>query len=145
MRIEGSAFFAAPRDRVYAVFTDPAVLARATPGVQSLRQAGEDRYEAVMKMGVAGITGTYNGSLTLTAKRPPEHYELGISGQGAPGFVQGTGVFDFEAEGDGTRVRYVWDVQVGGLVAGVGQRVLSGVARMIIDQFMKAMEKAIAG
>lgn len=145
MRIEGDATFNAPRERVFEVFTNPDALARATPGVQSMTQTGEDRYEAVMKMGVAGITGTYNGTLALTAKRPPEHYELSISGQGAPGFVQGTGTFDFEEHNGGTRVRYVWDVQVGGLVAGVGQRVLGGVAKMIIGQFMKAMEKEIAG
>jgi carbon monoxide dehydrogenase subunit G len=144
MKIEGSAMLPASRERVYAVFTDPAVLGRVTPGVQSLTPTGEDQFAAVMKMGVAGITGTYNGEISLTAKAPPEHYELRVSGQGTPGYLRGSGVFDFEEVAEGTSVRYAWDLEVGGMIAGVGQRVLGGVVKMMLGQFMKAMEKEVA-
>jgi carbon monoxide dehydrogenase subunit G len=144
VRIQGSKVFRTPRERVYLAFINPDALRRATPGLQEMTSAGDDRYEAVMKMGVAGISGTYTGSLALTGKLPPEHYELIISGQGMPGYIQGKGVYDFtEVEGT-TEVSYDWDIQVGGLVAGVGQRALTGVGKLLIDQFMKAMEKEIA-
>jgi carbon monoxide dehydrogenase subunit G len=144
MKVEGNVTLRASQERVYAVFTDPAVLARVTPGVQTLTPVGEDQFQAVMKMGVAGITGTYNGEIALVAKAPPEHYELKVSGQGTPGYVRGTGVFDFAEADGGTSVRYVWDLEVGGMIAGVGQRVLGGVAKMMLGQFMKAMEKEVA-
>lgn len=145
MQIAGNATFPAPPERVYQIFTDQGALARATPGIQSLEQVSENKFEAVMKVGVAGITGTYRGTLELRDQRPPEHYTLAVAGEGAPGFVRGTASFDFAATADGgTRVTYLWDVQVGGMVAGVGQRVLGGVARLLIGQFVSAMQKELA-
>lgn len=145
MRIEGSASFPADRERVYRVFTDPGALARATPGIQSLDQVGPGQFAATLKVGVAGINGVFKGTLTLQDQRPPEHYTLAVAGEGAPGFVRGTATFDFAAQDGATVVTYVWDVQVGGLIAGVGQRVLGGVARMLIGQFMAAMARELAG
>lgn len=146
MQISGTASFAAAPERVFQVFTDRDALARATPGIQTMEQVAENQFQAVMKVGVAGITGTYRASLELHELRPPEHYTLALAGEGSPGFVRGTARFDFApADGGGTQVNYLWDVQVGGMVAGVGQRVLSGVAKLLIGQFMAAMQKELAG
>lgn len=144
MRVEGSTTLQASCERVFAVFTDPDCLRRATPGVTSMTATADGAYEVVMKVGVAGITGTYNGRIALVDLEAPRHYRLNVSGEGSTGVVQGSGTFDFAEEGGATRVTYAWDVQVGGLVAGVGQRVLSGVAKMLIGQFMKSMEKELA-
>lgn len=146
MQISGTATFQAPPERVYRVFTDKDALARVTPGIQTLEQVSEQRFEAVMKVGVAGITGTYKASLEIQDQRPPEQYTLALAGDGPPGFVRGTAQFAFAPTPDGgTEVRYQWDVQVGGMVAGVGQRVLGGVARMLIGQFMSGMQRELAG
>lgn len=143
MIIDGSATFAYPREQVYKVFTDHDALSRCTPGVQSMEQIGPDKYEATLKMGVAGISGTYKGTMELQKTNPPEKYTLQLSGKGAPGYVQGSASFEFAESPEGTVVKYVWDVQVGGLVAGVGQRVLSGVAKMMIGQFVQGMQKEL--
>lgn len=144
MRIDGTAAFPFAHEQVWAAFTDPDVLRKATPGCQSLEQVGPDQFEAVMKMGVAGITGTYKGSLQMTDKQPPERFTLLVQGQGSPGFMKGSAQFAFSPQPDGsTAVAYAWDIEVGGLVAGVGQRVLSGVAKMMIDQFFKAIRKEL--
>jgi len=37
-------------------------------------------------------------------------------------------------------VKYSGDAQVGGLIAGVGQRMIGGVAKMMVGQFFKMME-----
>ncbi len=143
MQVSGTTTFQASPERVYQVFTDKGALARATPGIQSLEQVGEQKFEATMKVGVAGITGTYKGTLELQDLRPPEHFTLALAGEGSPGFVRGTAQFDFVTQAEGTQVNYLWDVQVGGLVAGVGQRVLGGVAKLLIGQFMNAMQKEL--
>lgn len=145
MRVEGSSTFAAPRDRTFQVFIDPGALAKATPGIQSLNQVAPDRFEAVMKVGVAGITGTYKGYLQIREKQPPEQYALDVAGEGSAGFVQGTGTFRFAEQDGKTVVTYLWDLQVGGMVASVGQRVLGGVCKLLIGQFMAAMAKELAG
>jgi carbon monoxide dehydrogenase subunit G len=145
MQIEGVAEFKAPREKVYQIFTDKDALARATPGIKSMEQVGENKFEATMVVGVAGITGTYKGTMELTGQQPPESYVLAVEGQGAPGFVKGTAAFRFEpTPAGGTKVAYLWDLQVGGVVASVGHRVLGGVGKMMIGQFNAAMQKEVA-
>lgn len=143
MRIEGSSVFKAPIERVWEVFTDPQVLARCTPGCEHLEQIGEDTYQTRLTVGVAAIKGTYTGKLQLQDKNAPNSYRLVVEGTGAPGWVNGSGAFHFEPKGDQTTVTYDWDVQVGGLVAGVGQRVLGGVGKLLIGQFFKSMEREL--
>lgn len=143
MKIEGTHTIAAPREKVYAAFINPDALAACTPGLEQMDKVDEDTYAAQLTMGVAAIKGKYSGKMKLTDQNPPESYRLHIEGSGAPGFVQGVASFTFNAEGDSTLVVYSWDVQVGGMVAGVGQRILGGVAKMVIGQFMQAMAKYI--
>lgn len=145
MQIEGSATFAAPPERIYSLFTDPSVLRKATPGCQSLEEVSPGVFNATLKVGVAGISGTYQGKLEMQEQQPPNHYKLVVEGSGAPGYMSGTASFDFKAAPNGqTEVRYLWEIQVGGLVASVGQRVLGGVSKMLIGQFMEALKREIA-
>jgi uncharacterized protein len=141
--IAGTENFHAPPERVYTLFTDEQALARCTPGCEKLERTGPDQFTAVLKVGVANIKGTYTGKLELAEKEPPSGYVLKVEGSGAPGWVKGSARFRFEPDSAGTAVHYEWDVQVGGLVAGVGQRILGGVAKMMINQFHKDMKQVL--
>jgi carbon monoxide dehydrogenase subunit G len=55
-----------------------------------------------------------------------------------PGFVKGQGRIELLAKADRTEVRYSGEAQVGGMIAGVGQRMLEGAARRIMQQFFEA-------
>ena len=139
MKLEGSYDIPAPRDRVWAAFLDPEVLRQAIPGCEKLEAMGNDEYKATMKVGVAAVKGTFEGKVRLSDKKPPDSYKLGVDGSGAPGFIRGETVITLtDAEG-GTRVSYTADMQVGGLIAGVGQRMLGGVSKMMADQFFTRM------
>ena len=140
MLIEGSTTFAAPQERVWELFNDPEALRRATPGCERLERVGEDRYEAIMSVGIAAVKGTYKGTIEIRDKEPPHRYRLAIQGSGSPGFVNIDAAMEFVPSGGGTQVNYKWDVQVGGAVAGVGQRVLGGVGRWLIGEFFKKMQ-----
>ncbi|HSB41592.1 MAG TPA: carbon monoxide dehydrogenase subunit G [Methylomirabilota bacterium] len=143
MKIEGSADIAAPRDRVWAAFLDPAVLAQALPGCEKLEAVGENEYKATMKIGVAAIKGTFEGKVKLSDLEPPQRYRMAVEGSGGPGFVRGdAGMRLSDVEG-GTRVSYDADVQVGGLIASVGQRMLGGVTKMMLDQFFSRMTELL--
>ena len=96
MTLDGSHHFKAPRDRVWALFNDPGVLARATPGCERLEPIGPDEFEATLSVGVAAVKGTYQGRLAITDKRPPEGYTLHVEGTGRPGFVKGEGRLTLE-------------------------------------------------
>jgi len=146
MKVTGSATVAAPRERVYEALRDPAVLARTIPGCRSLDAVGPDAYRMTISAGVAAIRGTYEGSVALSDPAPPESFTLRAQGQGAPGTVDATvRVMLSEADGEGTRVEYDADATVGGMVGGVGQRLLAGAARKTATEFFAAVARDLTG
>ena len=145
MKIEGSHDIPAPRQKVWDAFLDPEVLRQAIPGCEKLEALGNDEYKATMKVGVAAVKGTFEGKVRLFDKKPPESYRLAVEGSGGPGFIRGETVISLSDADGGTRVSYTADVQVGGLIAGVGQRMMGGVSRMMADQFFNKMGDLLKG
>ena len=143
LKIEGSYTFNAPRDRVWQVLLDPKVMAQCMPGCESMNEVAPDQFEAVMKVGVASVKGTYKGKVSIKDKQAPSHYVLSGQGSGGPGFMQGDVAIDL-AETDGqTVLKYSTDAKIGGLIASIGQRMLNGVAKMMVEQFFKKVETFI--
>ena len=143
MKIEGSNDIPAPRERVWKALLDPATLARVIPGCEGLDEIGPGEYKAKMKVGVAAIKGSFDGKVRLFDLEPPNRYKMALEGSGGPGFVRGeAGMALSDIEG-GTRVSYRADVQVGGLIASVGQRMLGGVSKMMLDQFFNRMSETL--
>ncbi|MBI4507073.1 MAG: carbon monoxide dehydrogenase subunit G [Chloroflexi bacterium] len=145
MKLEGQHTFQAPRDVVFARMTDPGELASCIPGCEQLEPEGGGRYKATLKLGIAAIRGTYQGYVAMRDVQPPERYVLAVEGSGAPGYVKGEGALDFVAQGDQTLVTWKGDAEVGGTIAATGQRIIGGVANMLVGQFFKCMEKRLAG
>src|SRR5205823_4421757 len=96
-------------------------------------------WDAVMRVGVAAIKGTYKGKVGIVDRQPPQMYTLEVEGSGGPGFVKGTAKISLQQEGESTRVSVEGDGQVGGMLAGVGQRMLPGVAKMLMNQFFECL------
>src|SRR5258707_2849314 len=140
MKIEGTQELHAPGERVYAALTDPQVLQRCIPGCESLEKTGNDSYAVTIKAGIGAIKGTVKGNVRLEDMRAPEHYRIVVEGKGGPGFVKGSGDFDLEERGGVTLIKYTGEMQVGGAVAGVGQRMIEGAAKMMASRFFKALE-----
>ncbi len=145
MKIEGSHDIPAPRQKVWDAFLNPEVLRQAIPGCEKLEALGNDEYKATMKVGVAAVKGTFEGKVRLFDKKPPESYRLAVEGSGGPGFIRGETVISLSDADGGTRVSYTADVQVGGLIAGVGQRMMGGVSKMMADQFFNKMGDLLKG
>jgi hypothetical protein len=143
MNIEATYEIKAPRERVYAALIDPDVLRYAIPGCESLEKSGDDLYTATMKAGIGAIKGTFKGEVRLEDMRPPEHYRIVVQGKGAMGFAKGSADFDLEDKEGGTLIRYSGDMQIGGSIAGVGQRMIQGAAKMMASQFFAKLEAAV--
>ena len=139
MKLEGTYDVPAPRKKVWAAFLDPKVLKKAIPGCEKLEVVGPDEYKATMKIGVGGVKGTFEGKVKLTEKNPPDNYKMAVEGTGGPGFIRGETLITLTDYEGGTRVSYTADVQVGGLIASVGQRMLGGVSKMMADKFFNRM------
>jgi carbon monoxide dehydrogenase subunit G len=145
MKVTGTATLNASRAKVWDALNDPAVLVRTIPGCQQLEQIGPDSYRMTISAGVASIKGTYQGEVSLTDQDQPGSFMLRASGAGAPGTVSAD-VKVTLAETDGsTQLAYDADAIVGGMIGGVGQRVLSGVAKKTAGEFFKAVDDVLTG
>ena len=139
MKISGQYSINAPRGRVWEALLDPQILAKTLPGCQELIPIGEDEYEMKMKIAMASVSGLFKGKVKLDDQQPPESYQLNLNGIGKIGFVRGGGKFRLEEAGEGTLVHYEGDVQVGGMIASVGQRLMDMTSKMMIKRFFTAL------
>jgi len=144
VQMQGTYTLDAPVEKVWAFLMDPEAIARVIPGCETLQEIEPDKYQATLKLGIAAVKGTYNGSVQLLDKTPPTRYRMLVDGSGTPGFVKGEATIDLAAQGDQTVLTYDADTQVGGLIANVGQRMISGVARLIINQGLKKLTEELA-
>jgi uncharacterized protein len=145
MKIEGNQELHASRDRVYSALTDPEVLRRCIPGCESLEKTAENTYAATLKAGVGSIKGTFKGEVRLEEMRPPEHYRLVVEGKGGVGFAKGSADFDLEEKDVATVITYSGELQIGGTIAGVGQRMIQGAAKMMASRFFASLEAEVKG
>ena len=143
MKLALSSVVPAPRDRVFAALVDPAILQKSIPGCESLVETGPDAYEATLKIGVAGLKGTYKGKASIRDKRPPEALTLAFEGKGGPGFVRGSAAIALSDNGGTTNVACEADVQVGGLIAAVGSRLVEATAKKLADDFFRQLSTAL--
>ena len=147
MMVSGSATLHASPDAVWRALNDPAVLVRTIPGCQRLEAIGEDAYTMTVAAGVASIKGVYTGQVRLSDQQPPDTFLLTASGSGAPGTVSAE-VRVKLAEGGGqgtTSLTYDADAIVGGMIGGVGQRMLTGVAKKTAGEFFSAVDDVLNG
>lgn len=144
MKIEGTYQLHATRERVFGLLTNPEVLKRCIPGCERLEQSGDNTFSATLKAGVGSIKGLFNGTVKLENLRAPENFRMVVDGKGTPGFLKGTGDLDL-TQGIGTTVvKYAGDIQLGGTIASVGQRMIQATAKMMASQFFTALEAEVA-
>ena len=142
MKFSGSVFIAKPRAKVWDALNNPDVLAKCIPGCEKPERIGEDEYTFVVK-------GSYTGRIALRDKKPPAtagepaSCTLEIEGKGPSASMRGTAKVTL-AEKDGkTELAYDADVQIGGLLASLGSRLIEPVAKDLLAQFFQSLEKQI--
>jgi len=144
VKIEGDYLFNGPQDEVWTLIRDPEVLATALPGTKSLDKVGENEYVGEMNVRVGPVAGLFMGRLVVSNEIPPESCTLSVEGKGSPGFINGTGNVILNDQGDGTTLmKYEGEVQIGGKLASVGQRLLDTASKSTIRQALEALNVAL--
>ena len=145
MILSGTFTFEGPRSRVWDILQDPEVLAKALPGTKTLTKVGEDRYQGIMKVSVGPMSAAeFNISVELKDKIEPEKFSMLIDGKGGVGFTKGTATIELDEQpGPVTVMTYTSDVQIGGKIAAVGQRLLESVGKMMTKQALEALNKEL--
>jgi uncharacterized protein len=144
VKIAGSQTLKMPRERAYALLHDPAVLARCMPGCESLEKIGDNEYAMRMKMALASVSGLFQGKVRTSEPNPPESFRLLVEGTGKIGFMKGDGLLKLGGSDNVTDLTYEGDVQVGGTIAAVGQRLIDTTAKMMIKRFFGKLENEAA-
>jgi carbon monoxide dehydrogenase subunit G len=141
MKIAGEQTLSAPRERVWTLLNDPQRLSRLIPGCEKLEVISTTEFAGTLNVGIAAVKGVYTGKLKLEEVRPPEHYKMAVDGKGKQGFMRGSGTLDLVAKGTSqTVVTYGGDIQIGGPLMQVGQRMIDSAAKMMIGQFFAAAD-----
>lgn len=141
----GSEIIAAPAKMLWAGLNDPAVLTKCIPGCKSMVETAPDSYAVEMQLRVAAVGGSFEGRVALSDKEPPGRCRIAVSGGGTLGQGEGVAQFQITPQGDGqSLLTYEGEGEIGGLVAGVGQRVLGSVTKHLVGRFFTDLRKHFA-
>jgi carbon monoxide dehydrogenase subunit G len=144
VKIAGTYAIPVPPERAYQMLQDPEVLAKSMPGCDELTPVDPDEYAMKLKMAISSIQGLFAGKVKVEDKNPPTSFKLVVEGTGKVGFMKGSGVLTFTPQDGATQVAYEGDVQVGGMMAGVGQRLLDTTAKFIIRKFFERLTEQVS-
>ncbi|MBI3666428.1 MAG: carbon monoxide dehydrogenase subunit G [Acidobacteria bacterium] len=139
MKVQGEFTLPLGQQAAWDLVLNTEVLARVIPGCQSLQPVGSDEYEMKMKLAISSIQGLFAGKVKIEDRNPPYSYRLVIDGQGKIGFLRGSGLLVLASESAATRVSYNGEVQVGGMIAGVGERMLDMATKMMLKRFFEGL------
>lgn len=145
MKVSGTSHLSASRASVWRALNDPAVLVRTIPGCQRLEALGGDAFKMTIAAGVGSIKGVYDGQVRLSDQEEPGSFRMHAQGAGAPGTIGADVLVTLaEAAGGGTELTFAADATVGGMVGGVGQRMLTGVSKKMAAEFFANVDSALA-
>ena len=144
MKLAGEYTFDGPREEVWEIIRDPEILATALPGTKKLELVGENEYQGEMQVRIGPVAGTFGGKLTVSNEVAPESLTLTVEGKGKIGFLKGLGDVVLSSQGeDSTLMKYSGEVQIGGRVASVGQRLFDTVSKSMIKQGLDKLNEAL--
>lgn len=144
MNGNGSIKLQGDKETVFNSLLNPEVLKNCIMGCKELVKQEENEYKVDLSVGVAAVKGKYDATIRLVDVNAPDSYKLIVHGEGGPGFVDAEAEIQLvTADDTKTELKYVYEAEVGGKVAAIGQRMLSGVAKLIINDFFKKVKKEL--
>jgi len=145
MKLSATFTFKTAQEKLFWALVDPAVVQKCIDGCEKMEKTGEDSYDAHLKIGVAGIKGSYIGKIRITDQRPPESFTLHAEGKGKPGWVKGMAKFHVLLKDEGSEVRCESEGEVGGLIASVGSRLIEAVGKKMLNEYFRKLGQHIGG
>ena len=145
MEIKGEYKIAASREKVFAALNDAEVLKACIPGCESLEKSSDTEMAAKVRLRIGPVSAAFSGKVTLSDIDPPNGYKITGEGQGGvAGFAKGGAVVTLREDGADTILEYNVDAQVGGKIAQVGARLITGTAKKLADEFFGKFAKTLS-
>jgi len=143
LAMNGAVRLAAPREVVWTKLNDPTVLKVSIPSCEELDKGDDSSFRAVAKMRVGPVSARFKGRVTLSDLDPPNSYKISGEGEGGiAGFAKGHATVDLADQDGGTLLTYNVEVQIGGKLAQLGQRLVGGTAKKLADEFFANFARA---
>lgn len=130
-----------PNNIVWNTIQNPEVLKNVLPGCKVFEEVGSDKYESVLGINMGPIKGEFTAEVEQIDKQEPTSYRLLVKAKGKPGELDANALMEFTEVDGNTEITCTADVTPTGLLASIGQRIMGGVAKVIISQFFKDIEK----
>ncbi len=131
---------------VWAAILDPQVLQACIPGCESMTGSVAEGYEAVVVQKVGPVKARFAGIVHLSDIVAPTSITISGEGKGGvAGYAKGGAHVTLVPSGEGTRLSYTVDAQVGGKIAQLGSRIIDGFARKMADDFFTRFQDAVEG
>jgi uncharacterized protein len=143
MNLQGNFRVIAARAQVWEALNHPDTLRRCTPGCKRMIVNADGGYDTDLEVGIGAIKGRFSGTIAIKDQVPGSQYRLAVQASGSAGFLNAEGVVELMEDGVATRIEYSGSVQVGGLIASVGQRMVDSVAKRLVSQFFQSFEKLL--
>jgi uncharacterized protein len=146
MEMSSSQLVPATQDKVWAALNDPEILKACITGCETIEKTADNEYAIAMTARVGPVSAKFKGKMQLTDLNPPNSYSLNFEGQGgAAGFAKGKAAVNLSPEGNGTRLAYTANAQIGGKLAQIGSRLVDGAAKKTADEFFAAFTEKLGG
>jgi carbon monoxide dehydrogenase subunit G len=143
MRVAGEREFAAPLRTVWEVLNDPGSMAATMPGIESFDVKDDRHWRANVKipLGLGGLKMSVD--FTKLEEREPEFARLQAKGNGVGAIMNMETQFNLSESAGGTHMRWEADVNIGGPVGSMGQRVLQPIVNQQVTTVLNALEKQV--
>lgn len=131
---------------------DPKVLQACMPGCEAIHRQSDERYEAVVQVGIGLVSARFSSTVDLQPLKVPTDTEGGqmrltVAGSaGAMGRGRAEATFSLEPLPDGsTRLRWHALPILEGKLAQIGQRFVFAVARQLSEEFLDELQIQATG
>jgi carbon monoxide dehydrogenase subunit G len=135
-----------PADKVWAFLSDPRKVGACVPGAQITEQVDERTYKGAIKVKVGPSVTDYKGEVQIMRLDQAAH-EIEILGKGQD--VRGKGSASMKMTGklqaldNGTEVTSISELNIVGILAQMGSRVISEVSNIMFEQFLTNFRKQL--
>ncbi|QHT70392.1 carbon monoxide dehydrogenase subunit G [Rhodocytophaga rosea] len=144
MQLTGKQVLNASPSKVWEKLMDTNTLARVIPGVTTLERTGENSFVSTLQIKMGPVNGSFSGNLQLEEITEQKNFTLKVQQNSKIGNTNAAIKVDLiPVSSTQTEVSFDGDAQLSGLLAGMGQRVIGGVANTLTKQFFTNLEKEL--
>src|SRR4030095_9512617 len=145
MQLTGKQVLNAAPSKVWDILMNADSLAKIVPGISSLEKVGDNSYKSTMSVKLGPVSGSFTGSMQMENIQDQKGFVLKVQQNSKIGNANAGIQIDLvPVDENKTELSFNGGAKLSGLLAGMGQRVLGGVAGTLTKQFFANIEKELS-